>query len=180
MVIGVVISSLSISCILMLMDKAWGFGSESLSAPQAVMMKMIVESTANNNLPWTYIFIGVVFAIVMELLNVPVLPVAVGMYLPISMSSCIFLGGLLAKFLDRRKEEFKERGVLFSSGLIVGEGIMGILSAIFAVVSLGGSTVGDRLDLSGHFSLGIPGSITGIILLVAIFINSSMREKIVK
>lgn len=180
MVIGVVISSLSISCILMLMDKAWGFGSESLSAPQAVMMKMIVESTANNNLPWTYIFIGVVFAIVMELLNVPVLPVAVGMYLPISMSSCIFLGGLLAKFLDKRKEEFKERGVLFSSGLIVGEGIMGILSAIFAVVSLGGSTVGDRLDLSGHFSLGIPGSITGIIVLVAIFIHSSVREKIVK
>lgn len=177
MVIGIVISALSISCILMVMDKAWGFGSENLPAPQAVMMKMIVESTANNNLPWTYIFIGAIFSIVMELLEIPVLPVAVGMYLPISMSSCIFLGGLLAKFFEKKKEDSKECVILFASGLIVGEGIMGVISAVFAIVSIGGSTIGNRLDLSEKCDLGMPGSIMGIVALVFIFIFSSKYRK---
>ncbi len=80
------------------MDKAWGFGTENLTAPQAGMMKMIVESSVNSNLPWTFILIGAVFAIVLEILNILlVLPVSVGLYLPISMSSCIFLGGILEK-----------------------------------------------------------------------------------
>lgn len=177
MIIGVIVSALFISCILMLMDKAWGFGTENLSAPQAVMMKMIVESTVNNNLPWLYIFIGVIFAIVIELLKIPVLPVAVGLYLPISMSSCIFVGGLLAQFFEKKKEEEKERGILFASGLIVGEGIIGILSAVFAVVSIGGNTIAERLDLSEKFNFGIIGSILGIASLIFIFIlNSKERD----
>ena len=175
MILGVIISSLSISCILTLMDKAWGFGTENLTAPQAGMMKMIVESTVNSNLPWTFILVGVAFAIVLEILKIPVLPVSVGLYLPISMSSCIFLGGILAKIVENRKEE-QERGLLLGSGLIVGEGIIGILSAIFAVFSIGGGTLADQLDVSEHFSLGMLGSFLGVIILVLIFILGCKRR----
>ena len=175
MILGVIISSLSISCILTLMDKAWGFGTENLTAPQAGMMKMIVESTVNSNLPWTFILVGVAFAIVLEILKIPVLPVSVGLYLPISMSSCIFLGGILAKIVENRKEE-QERGLLLGSGLIVGEGIIGILSAIFAVISIGGGTLADQLDVSEHFSLGMLGSFLGVIILVLIFILGCKRR----
>ncbi len=134
--IGVTASSLVIGGVLYLLNAAWGFGSEQLGAPQATLMKMIVEGVMENNLPWTLVFIGISLAIVVEILGIPVLPFAIGVYLPIQLNACIMVGGLIRLVLDK-KDDFKiNSGILYCSGMIAGEGLAGILLAILAVVGI--------------------------------------------
>ncbi len=140
--IGVVVSSIAIGYVLNLLNAAWEFGSAKIPAPQAMMMKMIVEGIMNAELPWALILIGVSIAIVAEILRIPALPFAVGMYLPLGTSAGIMCGGVVRLIMDRRKGNEKDRkaavdrGVLYTSGLIAGEGLMGILLAIFAVAGI--------------------------------------------
>ena len=136
-VLGVVASSLAIGGTLYLLDKAWGFGSQELGAPQATLMKMIIEGVMGGDLPWNLVFIGVVIAIVIEVLGIPVLPFAIGVYLPVQLNACIMIGGLIRLFLDKMKRKDKDEvvtdGILYCSGMIAGEGLVGILLALFAV-----------------------------------------------
>lgn len=81
--IGIGVSAVAIGGVLYLLNQAWGYGSAELPAPQATLMKMIVEGVMQANLPWTLVFAGVFIAIVIELIGIPVLPFAVGLYLPI-------------------------------------------------------------------------------------------------
>ena len=141
--IGVVASSAAIGYVLYLLNAAWGFGSNEIPAPQATMMKMLVEGIMNAELPWALILIGVFVAIVVEILGIPVLPFAVGMYLPFSLSAGIMAGGVVRWILERRKTKDEkekkasiERGTLFTSGLIAGEGLMGVILAICAVAKV--------------------------------------------
>ena len=144
--IGVIASSAAIGYVLYLLNAAWGFGSNEIPAPQATMMKMLVEGIMNAELPWALILVGVFIAIVVEILGIPVLPFAVGMYLPFSLSAGIMAGGVVRWILERRKaaneseeKEKKaciERGTLFTSGLIAGEGLMGVILAICAVAKV--------------------------------------------
>lgn len=134
--IGVTSASLVIGSVLYLLNAAWGFGSEQLGAPQATLMKMIVEGVMDNNLPWTLVFIGVFLAIAVEILGIPILPFAIGVYLPVQLNACIMLGGLLRLLLDK-KEDFKiNSGILYCSGMIAGEGLAGIILAILAVMGI--------------------------------------------
>lgn len=165
--IGVVVSAAAIGFVLQLLDNAWGYGSEAIPAPQATMMKMLVEGIMSAELPWSLILIGVCVAIVMEILKVPVMPFAVGMYLPFSLNAGIMAGGLVRLFIDKRNVSEKEKkasvdhGILFTSGLIAGEGLMGVILAIFAVAKL------DKIiDLSKKFSIGEIGSLIVFILLL--------------
>ena len=165
--IGVVVSAAAIGFVLQLLDNAWGYGSEAIPAPQATMMKMLVEGIMSAELPWSLILIGVCVAIVMEILKVPVMPFAVGMYLPFSLNAGIMAGGLVRLFMDKRNVSEKEKkasvdhGILFTSGLIAGEGLMGVILAIFAVAEL------DKIiDLSKKFSIGEIGSLIVFILLL--------------
>lgn len=140
--IGVIASGLTITGVLYLLDKAWGFGSKELPAPQAGLMKVVVEGVMSNNLPWTLVFAGVAIAIVFEVLQLPVLPIAIGLYLPITTSTPILLGGLVRYFVEKRaekktsedKETIVTNGILYSSGLIAGEGLIGIILAIFQII----------------------------------------------
>lgn len=140
--IGVVVAAAAIGGVLYLLNEAWGYGSEQIPAAQATMMKMLVEGIMDANLPWALILIGVFVAVVIEILKIPVMPFAVGMYLPFSLSAGIMAGGIVRFIVDKVKgtdEEKKERadkGVLFTSGLIAGEGIMGIVLAILAVAGV--------------------------------------------
>ena len=165
--IGVVVSAAAIGFVLQLLDYAWGYGSKAIPAPQATMMKMLVEGIMSAELPWSLILIGVCVAIVMEILKVPVMPFAVGMYLPFSLNAGIMAGGLVRLFMDKRNVSEKEKkasvdhGILFTSGLIAGEGLMGVILAIFAVAEL------DKIiDLSKKFSIGEIGSLIVFILLL--------------
>lgn len=150
-IIGVLASSLAIGGVLYLLDMAWGYGEAQLPAPQATLMQMIVEGVMGGNLPWTLVGIGAFIAIVIEILGIPVLPVAIGLYLPVHLSTPMMVGGIVKLVIDKKKslsdkerKDVDENGILYSSGLIAGEGIVGILLAFLAVIPAGkGVTVGD-------------------------------------
>ncbi|MEJ8735312.1 MULTISPECIES: OPT family oligopeptide transporter [Mediterraneibacter] len=137
--VGVLASSVTIGFVLYLLNAAWKYGSDQIPAPQATMMKMLVEGIMNAELPWGLILVGVCIAVVVEIIKIPVLPFAVGMYLPFSLSAGIMAGGAVRYLVERRKgseEEKKKRvdkGLLFTSGMIAGEGIVGIILAALAV-----------------------------------------------
>ncbi len=140
--IGVLASAITIGGVLYLLNAAWSYGTDQLPAPQAMLMKMVVEGVMNGNLPWALVFSGVFIAVVVEILGIPVLPFAVGLYLPIHLSTPMIVGGLVRLYFEKKKgEDEKERkrkvenGVLYSSGLIAGEGLVGIMLAVFATVS---------------------------------------------
>ncbi|SER82207.1 OPT family oligopeptide transporter [Lachnobacterium bovis] len=159
--IGVIASGLAITGVLYLLDKAWGFGSKELAAPQAGLMKVVVEGVMSNNLPWTLVFIGISIAVVFEILGLPVLPIAIGLYLPITTSTPIVLGGLVRYFVEKRaakkneeaKEEVVTNGILYSSGLIAGEGLVGIILAIFQIIPVKGySNFAEYIALQSRFA----------------------------
>ena len=153
-VIGVVASALAIGGTLYLLDSAWGFGSAELAAPQATLMKMIIEGVMDSNLPWGLVFIGVFVAIIVEILGIPVLPFAIGVYLPVQLNACIMVGGIVRLVFDKMKKEENDKkrivndGILYCSGMIAGEGLVGILLALLAVFG-----VSDAIDLSSKINL---------------------------
>ena len=160
--LGVVVSGLAIGGVLYLLNAAWGYGTAEIPAPQAQLMKMIVEGIMGGNLPWGLVFVGVFLAICLEILRIPVMPSAIGLYLPIYLNATIMIGGIVRGLLDRRKgvdEKTKTAqatdGTLYCAGMIAGEGLVGILLAIFAVVGI-------SLDMSGVVSLG---NIGGVVLM---------------
>lgn len=123
--IGVIASAIAIGGILYLLNAAWGYGSTELPAPQATLMKMIVEGVMGGNLPWNLVFAGAFIGIVVEVLGIPVLPFAVGLYLPIHLSTPMMIGGLVRLFLEKRKnmdekakKDMIDNGVPYSSRLI--------------------------------------------------------------
>ena len=182
--LGVIISALAIGGILYLLNAAWGYGSAELPAPQAVLMKMVVEGVMDGNLPWTLVFIGAGIAVVVEILGIPVLPFAVGLYLPVHLNTAIMIGGLVRLFFEKKRKvtedqrkEFLNKGLLYTSGMIAGEGLVGILLAVFAVVPFGAGYLGDVLNISGRFSLGSAGSIAFFILLILSVFKFSIWNK---
>ena len=162
-IIGVIVSGLAIGGVLYLLNAAWGYGGAEVPAPQATLMKMIVEGIMGGNLPWNLVFIGVFLAIALEILRVPVMPFAIGLYLPIYLNASIMIGGVVRMFMDRRKnvdEETKTKqttdGTLYCAGMIAGEGLVGILLAIFAVFGINVS-IGESVNF---------GNIGGVVLMV--------------
>ena len=153
--IGVVASAIAIGGVLYLLDSARGFGSEELGAPQATLMKMIVEGVMDGNLPWGLVLVGVCLAVVVEILGLPVLPFAIGVYLPVQLNACIMVGGLIRLFFDKMKRKDKDEvvtdGILYCSGMIAGEGLVGIVLAIFAVLGIDGI-----FNLSGMVAFASP------------------------
>ena len=184
--IGVVVSAIAIGAILYLLDAAWGFGSEQLGAPQAMMMKMVIEGVMGGDLPWALIFVGVAIAVFVEILGLPVLPVAIGVYLPFHLNAGIMAGGLVRLFVEKRKYKSEkaqnnsvQSGILYTSGMIAGEGIVGILLAVLAVIKVGESSVGDIINLSSKVNLGnIGGLVFFAVLLLSIvfFANKGAKE----
>lgn len=187
--IGVVASAITIGGVLYLLNAAWQYGKEQLPAPQAVLMKMVVEGVMNGNLPWALVFSGVFIAIVVEILGIPVLPFAVGLYLPIHLSTPMIVGGLVRLYFEKKRNETEkerkrkvENGVLYSSGLIAGEGLVGILLAVFAIIKVGDQsqgeqTLGDVLNLSEKINLGNWGGLAFFAVLTATLYYMIIKKK---
>lgn len=139
--VGVLSSAAFVGIAVIILDQAYGFGTEELPAPQATLMKLVIEGVLDASLPWTMVGIGVGIAILCELVRIPSLPFAVGVYLPVSTMVPIFLGGLLKSWMEHKakNEEDKalrqEKGILFGSGLVGGEGLLGVVIAGVAFVS---------------------------------------------
>ena len=169
--VGVVAAALAIGGTLYLLNNAWGFGSDELAAPQATLMKIIVEGVMGGNLPWGLVFTGVFIAVVVELIGIPVLPFAIGVYLPVQLNACIMVGGLIRLFFDKMKKDKEEKdaivndGILFCSGMIAGEGLVGIVLALLAVFG-----IGELIDLSKYIPAPVS-SIGGLVLFGVIILT---------
>ena len=175
--LGVVVSGLAIGGVLYLLNAAWGYGTAEIPAPQAQLMKMIVEGIMGGNLPWGLVFVGVFLAICLEILRIPVMPFAIGLYLPIYLNATIMIGGIVRGLLDRRKgvdEKTKTAqatdGTLYCAGMIAGEGLVGILLAVFAVFGI-------SLDMSGIVNFGNIGGVVLMIIMILSLLKFSIWRK---
>jgi putative OPT family oligopeptide transporter len=137
--IGAITSALAVCAAVVILNESYQFGSPDLPAPQATLMKTIVEGVLETGIPWGLVLVGVALGIIIELFRLPSLPFAVGLYLPVSTMMPIFFGGLIRKYIENKNRDDvklldrkREGGILFSSGLIGGEGLMGVGIALFA------------------------------------------------
>ena len=170
-------AGLAFCCVLYLLNTAWGYGSAEVPAPQATLMKMIVEGIMGGKLPWTLVFIGVFLAIGLEILRIPVMPFAIGLYLPIYLNAAIMIGGVVRMFVDgrknvddKKKEEQATDGTLYCAGMIAGEGLVGIALAILAVAGI-------SLDVSGVVNFGNIGGVVLMIIMILTLLKFSLWKK---
>ena len=175
--IGIIAAGLAIGGVLYLLNAAWGYGGAEVPAPQATLMKMIVEGIMGGKLPWTLVFVGVFLALGLEILRVPVMPFAIGLYLPIYLNATIMIGGVVRLLMDKRKnvdETTKERqatdGTLYCAGMIAGEGLVGIALAILAVAGI-------NMDLSGSINLGNLGGVALMVVMILSLLKFSVWKK---
>ncbi len=142
-IVGTVSAALVLGLVLDILHTAYTIGSPTLSAPQATLMKSVADGVFTGNLPWPFVYIGGAIAVALILIDlrqerigsdfrVPVLAVAVGIYLPITLTVPIFIGGLINHLGKKAgsSESSEKRGLLMSSGFITGEALMGIMVAV--------------------------------------------------
>ena len=138
--VGVLTSAVFVCLAVLLLAETFGFGSTELPAPQATLMKLVIDGVLDQSLPWGLVAVGVGIAVACELLRIPSLPFAVGVYLPVSTMTPIFLGGLIRWWAERSARqveeagERRERGILLGSGFVGGEGLLGVAIAGAAFV----------------------------------------------
>ena len=134
LIIGVVCSAVVIGFTTLYLNKVMGIGSASLAAPQATLMSTIIKGLLSQNLPWGLVLCGVSISLTLELCGIRSLSFAVGSYLPIATTAPIFVGGVVRWLVERKTGQTSESeissGTLFSSGLIAGGSIAGILYAV--------------------------------------------------
>ncbi|MDJ0761428.1 MAG: oligopeptide transporter, OPT family [Myxococcota bacterium] len=152
-IIGAIVSAGVICYVVKLLgtDPATGasiFGSEAVPAPQGTLMKTMIDGVLSGNLPWELILAGAAIAGAAAVMGLPALPFAVGLYLPLATMVPVYAGGVIRYFVEERitgnqdlKKARKEKGILFGSGLIAGEGVMGVLIAVYAFLVI-------KLDLT--------------------------------
>src|SRR5262249_53185577 len=143
LIIGVVVSTLVIGLTLQLLDASMQYqgvthaiGTEKLPAPQATLMATIIKGLLAHDLPWGLAFVGAVISVVVELCGVRSLSFAVGAYLPLSTTAPIFVGGLLRAMADKmsgvHEESEVSSGMLYSTGLVAGGSLTGVLIALLS------------------------------------------------
>jgi putative OPT family oligopeptide transporter len=136
--VGVITSATFVCLTLIVLNGSYGFGTTELPAPQATLMKLVIEGVLDQSLPWGFVAIGVVLALLAEAVRMPSLPFAVGIYLPVGTMVPVFFGGMLRWWLERtatsegEQNARRERGVLLGSGLVGGTGLFGVALAAVA------------------------------------------------
>jgi putative OPT family oligopeptide transporter len=177
--VGVVTAAFAVAGAVWLLGKSFTFGSDALPAPQATLMKTVIEGVLGGDLPWDLVLTGGAFAIVAELLKIPSLPLAVGMYLPLSTMTPIYVGGLLRHFIEKpikeeeQKKRISEKGILLGSGFIAGEGIAGVAIALYAFIT---AKKPEGIGLNWPGNLGDFVSLAAFCLLIA-YILLMTRKK---
>ena len=157
---GIIAAAPVLGMVIKALDSAYGIGSVDLPAPQAFLMAGIVKGVIGGEMIWPYVIAGAFLALVLILMDIPVLPVAIGTYLPFSLSIPIFVGGIVRAVVDRiiakkepssndeeisdwemairkhgvtAKERAHRAGLLFTAGLIAGEALMGVIGAFLII-----------------------------------------------
>jgi putative OPT family oligopeptide transporter len=176
--LGAIVNAWAIAGVVLLLGTQYGFGGADFPAPQATLMKTVIDGVLQANLPWALVLTGASFSIVAELLGIPSLAFAVGIYLPLSTMTPVFVGGCLRAWVERAsrksagnaKGSGTEQGILFGSGLIAGEGVMGIGIAV-AALAMGRKPAGFGFEFSG--TLGSVVSLLGFALLCVLLLRSA-------
>lgn len=134
-IIGVLIPSLALGYTIFILNNAYGIGSKLMPAPQATLMAMVVQGVISGDLPYALVGTGAVLGFIMIILEIPVLAFALGLYLPLSLSTATLVGGLVRAYVDKKSttDIAQERGVLLSAGLIGGDACIGIALALGAL-----------------------------------------------
>jgi putative OPT family oligopeptide transporter len=159
-IIGVAAAAPILALVIQALDKAYHIGSTNLPAPQAFLMQGIVQGVLGGEMVWPFVVAGAVLAFVLILINLPVLPVAIGIYLPFTLSTPIFAGGIVRAITNRAitkkygsaeeeeisdwdlaikqtdvapKEKIIRTGLLLTAGLIAGEALMGVIVAFLII-----------------------------------------------
>ncbi|MCP5492215.1 MAG: oligopeptide transporter, OPT family [Chlamydiales bacterium] len=136
-IIGLVLPAAAIGVTMYLLNKVYVLGSPAMPAPQASLMAMIAKGVISKQLPFTLVTIGIILGIAAELTNISVLPFALGLYLPLSLSSGIMVGGVVHAYVKRLyMKDSIQKGVLAASGLVAGDACMGVIVALLAVLGL--------------------------------------------
>ncbi len=135
-IIGVFLPALAIGGTLYLLDKAYGIGSSLMPAPQGTMLALIAQGVMKGDIPTTLVVIGAIIACLLWILRQPILPFAIGLYLPLSLSTPVMLGGLVGALVTKyaRNKDANERGVLTASGLVAGDAFTGVVIALLTVI----------------------------------------------
>ncbi len=167
LIIGAVTSALVIGWTTLYLHQVFGIGSKDIAAPQATLMATIIKGLLSHNLPWGLVLVGVFISVALEICGIRSLPLAVGSYLPIATTAPIFVGGLVRGYVERKtgtsQESDVSAGTLFSSGLIAGGSLCGILYAILVGTKkiAGPQAIGNFLPFLHD---GVSGWIAGAIL----------------
>lgn len=180
MYLGVIVGAIAAAGAMLLLVNTYGIGGEGgVAAPQATLMSMVVKGVMTAELPWSLVLIGATFGIMIELMGLPVLPVALGIYLPIHLSSGILVGGIVRVLVDKKfmndetkLKEQTEKGILLSSGLVAGDALIGIIIAAIAAapkIWKLGETIGVGTRIAPEFT-GNNWTATAIFLIFAVWI----------
>jgi putative OPT family oligopeptide transporter len=171
LVVGVVTSAFVIGMTTLYLNSVMGIGSTSLPAPQATLMSTIIKGLLSQNLPWGLVLVGVFISVTLELCGIHSLSFAVGSYLPIATTAPIFVGGLVRAFVEKRTGQKEESevgaGTLYSSGLIAGGSLAGILYAVL----FGRNFIQDAEGVQGLVPFlheGASGMVFGALLFLAL------------
>ncbi|MCL2322566.1 MAG: oligopeptide transporter, OPT family [Oscillospiraceae bacterium] len=175
MYLGIAASSVVITGVILLLNTTYGLGGQAFSAPQAGVMATLITGIMNGNLPWLLIFVGAFIAIFCFILKLPILTIALGIYLPIDLSAAILVGGIIRWLVDRKfkndentKKSAVEKGTLLASGLIAGEAVIGILIALLAFFNVDLTVVGSSLWTSLGGTSGPPIMILSLLIFLAL------------
>jgi putative OPT family oligopeptide transporter len=143
MYLGIVAAAAVAGAVVLMLNNTYGIGSKDVAAPQATLMSMVIKGVLTGQLPWALVFVGVTIAVFCELAGLPILPVALGIYLPIHLNAAILVGGIVRVLVEKKfkknEEQQKtqvEKGILLASGLVAGDALMGIVVAGIATVGL--------------------------------------------
>jgi putative OPT family oligopeptide transporter len=181
--VGVLTSAVFVCLAVLLLAETFGFGSTELPAPQATLMKLVIDGVLDQSLPWGLVALGMGIAVGCELLKIPSLPFAVGVYLPVSTMTPIFLGGLLRWWAERsaagpeESVDRRERGILLGSGFVGGEGLLGVGIAGAAFV-LGRRPLGLGTDWLGGDAMAMAAGLAAFMSFAAWFYLQVSRRAI--
>lgn len=171
-IIGLLIPSGIIGFILILLNKVYTFGSAALPAPQATLLSIVAKGVIEHKLPTVLVIIGVIIGLIVLLMRARILPFAVGLYLPLEISTAMMVGGIVRAIVHKtvHKNSVDQSGVLIASGMVAGDACVGVIVALLSVLGY--------VNMSAKPYFGPEGSVFFFLALTALFLVMTLRKKI--
>ncbi len=170
-ILGAFIPALSLGYVVYILNAAYHIGSPQMPAPQATLLALIAKGVISGDLPYVLFGIGIMIGVLLAIVRIPILPVAIGIYLPLSLSTATIVGGLARAYVNSKNadESTEQRGILLAAGLVGGDACVGILIALMTVAGV--IPLSAAAKLPNLFTLG------AFILLACFLAHFSQRKR---